>query len=114
VELEKLEPYAPQDEASNLRLLRFCWLPRGVWRLNVRGGLPPANDIHLSISQGGEIRFKTMLNEQQMQNLDVSLEFHQKKYADPLFLSVKSYEIGLLDPLRQNAVEMEAVFVREL
>jgi hypothetical protein len=113
--LHNANPYEPQVEGRFIRLLRFCWLPRGVWRLTVRGSLPESHaEVEFEISQKGRSVSSLSVKKEDLQRIDVSFEFTQRNYDKALFLGCSRYDMGRLNPLRSNAIELEATFVKDL
>jgi hypothetical protein len=106
--------YVPAEEGGRMRLLRHCWLPRGVWHVSVSGSLPATMPVRLSVSQGGEVVHRVDLEASELTAIDFSFEMTNRLYSKDLVLSVTAYDTGPLDPLRAGAVELAATFVRHI
>jgi hypothetical protein len=106
---DEVAPYEPLIEDLGACILSFCFLPEGQWKFRI-SGIPQLASAEgaLVVTQSGkkvcEVRIRAD------SNLNAEFEYRQKRHDDPFSVFVSGWQCGLTDPLREGAIELEAVY----
>lgn len=111
VALDHKSPYRPERAGAGVRMLKFCWLPRGRWHVVVRGGFPAAGKLMLRVGQNGGSLHAEAIEPEDSASFAVAFDADIRVFDRALDLTFEGEGIGELDAMRPNAIEMSAQFL---
>jgi hypothetical protein len=108
--VDELTSYEPEMTDLGAHMLSFCFLPEGQWKLRVSGKLQfiSAEGV-LFVTQSGNKICDVPIKASDGK-LSVEFDYRQKRHEDPFSVFISGWQRSAIDPLREGAIELEAVY----
>jgi hypothetical protein len=101
-------PYEP------IFLMRYCWLPRGRWRMKLSGGFPNGKRLQIWCDANSQRLFHSAIEDSSSDYFVFEFEADISYFDKAVNVFASGEGFSTLDPLREHAIVLEATFMRHL